>query len=421
LAPYEPKKLRDGARVNKTKPINYTPMKMSKWTQVLLSAGLVSLPAVAQADAPAAAPQPNSVLTSLSATTLSGYIDTAAIWKFGTGNANMPGRVYDGSDVQDGFNMNLVSLTLEKPLDESEWAAGYHVQMLMGPWAAKRGTGLLSSFSTTEFSFNEAYINLRVPLGNGLELHLGQFGTFNGFEAFDTYKNPNWSRSYGFFNETSAHTGLAAFYKFSDCLTVQAGVGNVGPFNSQIDARGPIESQKAYLAMATLTAPESFGFLKGATLSAGYTTGPHVTGGQFVDQIYVGGTIPLPITCVSLGYAYDYTGNLGAFATGNPAVTGGYANAVAGYIMWQATEKLKINTRLDYATGTRGWYGPTAPHRLGSLTVTADYSLWKNVISRAELRWDHALDGTKAFGGTIVGVGHDKDAVSLNMNVIYQF
>ena len=62
-------------------------MKMSKWTQVLLSAGLVSLPAVVQADVTAAAPQPNSVLTSLSATTLSGYIDTAAIWKFGTGNA----------------------------------------------------------------------------------------------------------------------------------------------------------------------------------------------------------------------------------------------------------------------------------------------------------------------------------------------
>jgi hypothetical protein len=80
-------------------------MKMSKWTQVLLGAGMVSLPAVTQADQAAAPAQPNSVLTSLSATTLSGYIDTMAIWKIGTGNGNMPGRVYDGSDVQDGFNM----------------------------------------------------------------------------------------------------------------------------------------------------------------------------------------------------------------------------------------------------------------------------------------------------------------------------
>lgn len=395
-------------------------MKMSKWTQVLLGAGLVSLPALAVAQTPApaaAAPQPNSVLTSLSATTLSGYIDTMALWKFGTGNANMPGRVYDGTDTQDGFNMNVVSLTLEKPLDESEWAAGYHVQMLMGPFAAKRGTGLIASSGITDFSLNEAYINLRVPVGNGIEFHVGQFGTFNGYEAFDTYKNPNWSRSYGFFNETSAHTGIAAFYKFSDCLTIQGGVGNVGPFNSQVDAKGPIESQKAYLGMATLTAPESFGFLKGATLSAGYTTGPHVGNGNSVEQFYVGGGIPLPITGLTLGYAYDYTGEIAQFITGNPNKHGGYANAAALYVLWQATEKLKVNTRLDYTTATRGWYAPTGPHRLGSLTVTGDYALWKNVITRAEFRWDHALDGSSPFGGP----GQDSDAVSLGLNVIYQF
>ena len=167
-------------------------------------------------------------------------------------------------------------------------------------------------------------------------------------------------------------------------------MGNVGPYNSQVDARGPIESQKAYLGMITFTAPESFGFLKGATMSAGYTTGPNTSFGQSVQQFYVGGTIPMPITGLTLGYAYDYSGNIGQFATGNPNFQGGYANSFAGYMMWQATEKLKINTRLDYATGTRGWYGATAPHRLGSLTVTADYALWKNVITRAEFRWDHA-------------------------------
>jgi hypothetical protein len=261
-------------------------MNMSKWTQVLLSAGLISLPAVVQAEE---APQPSTVLTSLSATTLSGYVDTTAVWKFGTGNANMPGRVYDGPDVQDGFNLNVVSLTLDKPLDESEWAAGYHVQMLMGPGAAKRGTGLIASSGITDFAFNEAYVNLRLPVGNGIEMHVGQFGTFNGYEAYDSYKNPNWSRSYGFFNETSAHTGVAAFYKFSDMFSIQAGVGNVGPFNSQVDAREPFtESAKAYLAMATFTAPESMGFMSGGTLSAGYTTGPNVSGGAHVDQYYVG-------------------------------------------------------------------------------------------------------------------------------------
>jgi len=333
-------------------------MKMSKWTRVLLSAGLISLPAALRADdtnAPAA-PQPSTVLTSLSATTLSGYIDTSATWAFGTGNANLPGRVYDGPDTQDGFNMNVVSLTLNKPLDVSPWAAGYNVQTLFGPGAKKRGTGLFGSSGTTEVAFNEAYINLHVPVGNGLELHLGQFGTFNGYEAYDTYKNPNWSRSYGFFIESSAHTGVAATYKLCDYCTIQAGVGNVAGFNNQVDAKSSIESKKAYLGMVTFTAPESFGFMKGATASIGYTYGdavsvgtvsgrPFTPGATRYDQgnLYVGVTTPLPVAGLSLGAAYDYTSG--------SAFKDSYANALAGYLSWQITEKLK-KARADLKKGT---------------------------------------------------------------------
>jgi len=395
-------------------------MNMSKWTKVLLSAGLLSFPAMARAN-----DGPSTVKTALDATTLSGYVDTTAVWKFGTGNANMPGRVYDGADVQDGFNLNVVSLVLDKPLDEDDWAAGFHVQMLMGPGAAKRGTGLISSFSTTEFAFNEAYVNLRVPIGNGIEFHVGQFGTFNGYEAYDSYKNPNWSRSYGFFNETSAHTGIAAFYKFCDALSVQAGVGNVGPFNSQVDAKASPESAKAVLAMATFTAPESFGFLKGATLSGGYTTGPNVSNGAHVDQYYLGANLPMPITGFSIGLAYDYTHDIFGIAGGE----GGYANAYAVYFLYQATEKLKLNTRFDYTSASQGWYYPittagTAHNgndQLGSVTVTADYSLWKQVVSRLEFRWDHSFDGTSPYGGTTVGVPSQANSYSLALNLIYLF
>ncbi len=396
---------------------------------MLLSAGLVSLPAVVLADdAAAPAPAPSTVLTALSSTTLSGYVDTAAVWKFGTGDANMPGRVYDGPDVQDGFNLNVVSLTLDRPPDQGDWGAGYHVQMLMGPGATKRGTGILDA-PETDFAFNEAYIYLHIPVGNGLELHVGQFGTFNGYEAYDSYKDPNWSRSYGFFNETSAHTGVAAFYKVSDCVSLQAGVGNVGPFNSQVDARSTIESAKAYLGMVTLTAPDSWGWMKGASLAGGWTGGPNTGDGPFIEQYYVGGTMPLPVTGLSLGVAYDYTANVDTdHDTGS--TKGTYANATALYILYQATEKLKINTRLDYTSASRGWYySPfgsattfhTGNDQLGSLTVTADYALWKNVDSRVEFRWDRSFDGTGPYGGVTAGVPHDKDAVSLALNIIYMF
>jgi hypothetical protein len=93
---------------------------------------------------------------------------------------------------------------------------------------------------------------------------------------------------------------------------------------------------------------------------------------------------------------------------------------------------LKINTRLDYTSATQGWYySPGTPStfhsgndQLGSLTVTADYSLWKNVVSRAEFRWDRSFDGTRPYGGTATGEGANpdqKNAVSLALNIIYLF
>jgi hypothetical protein len=295
--------------------------------------------------------------------------------------------------------------------------------MLMGPGAAKRGTGLVASSGSTEFSFNEAYVAVRLPVGNGLDFHVGQFGTYNGYEAYDTYKDPNWSRSYGFYIESSAHTGVSASYKVSDAITLMAGVGNEAGFNNQVDAKQATESRKAYLAMITLTAPESMGFLKGATLSGGYTIGAASTalGSWNQGNIYVGASIPTPVAGLSVGAAYDYTHGSAGFAAS-------YANATALYVSYQPTEKWKFNNRFDYATGSSGAYGYVStsghPHnQLFAYTLTADYSLWKNVISRAEFRWDHALSGDRPFGGSAAtgGAPTNKNAVSLGLNLIYMF
>lgn len=388
-------------------------MKINKWTQVLLGAGLVSIPAVTHAEE-----QLSALRTELTSTTISGYVDTTATWKFGSGNANMPGRTYDGADTQDGFNMNVVSITFAKPLDESEWASGYTVQTLMGPGAVKRGTRSLIGGSAGDFAFNEAVVQLRVPVGNGLDFKVGQFGTYNGYEAYDTYKNPNWSRSYGFFIESSAHTGVSASYKFADWISAMAGVGNMAGFNNQVDAKfANSESKKAYLAMVTMTAPESFGVFKGASLSAGYTGGEATpTANWRQENYYVGLSLPTPITGLAVGLAFDYTTGIGAKDAD--------AGALGAYLAVQATEKLKINTRLDYGFGDNGQYYTAATdgdNELVSVTVTADYALWKNVISRLEFRWDTALTDDTPFGGTTPGLPQDKSATSLTANFIYQF
>src|ERR1035437_9891311 len=107
-------------------------MKYNAWTLALIGAGVVSLPAVAHAEEKST----NAVMTAFSATTISGYVDTSAQWNPGTGNANLP--VYTpngsaGSTKADGFNLNLVALTISKPVGEGDWGAGYNAPFFLGP------------------------------------------------------------------------------------------------------------------------------------------------------------------------------------------------------------------------------------------------------------------------------------------------
>src|SRR2546429_5383156 len=106
-------------------------MKFNKWTVGLAAGGVVSLASVVQADE---AQKPMSQLqTAVSSTVLSGFVDTSIIWKPGTGDANLPGRQYDGPTKLDGFILNVVGLTLEKPLSEEQWTAGYKADLWFGP------------------------------------------------------------------------------------------------------------------------------------------------------------------------------------------------------------------------------------------------------------------------------------------------
>jgi hypothetical protein len=115
-------------------------MKLNRWTAALAAAGIVTVPSLLHA-------QTNTVLTALSSTTLSGYVDTSAQWNPGTGNANPPPYAF-GTGKADGFNLNVVQLSLDKPLDESQWAAGYHVDLWLGPNAKFLGTSPSGMAST---------------------------------------------------------------------------------------------------------------------------------------------------------------------------------------------------------------------------------------------------------------------------------
>ena len=58
-------------------------MKFNQWTLGLAAVGVISLASAAQAEESAV-----PLMTALSATTISGYVDTSAQWNLGTGTGN---------------------------------------------------------------------------------------------------------------------------------------------------------------------------------------------------------------------------------------------------------------------------------------------------------------------------------------------
>jgi len=136
------------------------------------------------------------------------------------------------------------------------------------------------------------------------------------------------------------------------------------------------------------------------------------------------------LTWLKVGGAFDYLDvhNL----QGENWVIGGYVSA-------QATEKLSFNGRAEYMVDdgaqklfVDGFGYPIAPNRVGELTLTAQYDLWKNVLSRIEFRWDHSLSGEGVWGGTAsnaaaaaagsaTGTGTLKNEWLLAANIVYKF
>ena len=404
-------------------------MNVNKWTVALAGLGLVSFLGDSRAEE-----KVEHLLTALPATTLSGYVNTSMNWNLGTGNSSVPNYVYNTPAKQDGFNLNVVDITLEKALDEAQWAAGYKVQLWVGPDAVTFGSTLDSIGDSSSFAVKQAYVALRAPVGNGLDFKVGVFDGLLGYESHDAGKNPNFTRAYGLALTPHTHTGVEMSYQFSPLISAAVAVGNtVGPVINQKANPPKAESFKAYTGLLALSAPEEWGFVGGSTLYAGVLNGFNAGSGWDQTSWYAGLTLNTPVKALKVGASYAYLGTTD-FGIG----TNNYANAVAGYASFQLTEKLSLHGRAEYIWTDTTLFGGYSdiPLPLGdgvihgnnelfALTGTIQYDLWKNVLSRIEVRWDHLAGdgemstGTGGFGGASNNTR--RNFVLVAANIIYQF
>ena len=377
-------------------------MKLNKWTVALAAAGLVSLGQNAQAEEAG-----NAVMTAFSKTTLSGFVDTSLSISEKGANQALHGRVpYQSGNKMNGINLDVIQLSLASPLDESDWAAGYAVDLLFGPDASAYSVS--GAGEADDVAVRQAYVNTRVPVGNGLDLKMGVFDAIIGYEGFSNRDNPNYSRNMAYNLQPFNHTGLLGGYQINDLVSAQFGVANTG--SNVLTDRAADSSDISYMGSVAVEAPENFGALAGATVYVGYME--FGGGGDEQQNLYVGSTLPTPIDGLALGAAWDNVQNI--------AGNGGDANIFAGYISYQATDKMSVNGRIEYLDGDQGVLfnasrnGVAVDSEMLSLTGTVQYDLWENVLTRAEVRWDSQEDGDGLYGG-------DDDILTFTLNAIYSF
>lgn len=402
-------------------------MKFNKWTLGLAAVGAVSLASAARADEA----KMSQVQTALTDTTISGYVSASANWTWSPGAGHEADSPVGGIPLQggksNGFNLDVVKLSIAKPQDDTPWAAGYQVDLLFGPDATGWNASA-NSAGDSDFAIQQAYIALRTPVGNGIDWKVGVFNTVVGYESFDAVNDPNYTRSWGFAVEPTEHTGILGSYKFSDEFSVSAGVANT--LIAGINTRNTYDANNAWhktaMGSVTFSAPSSWGWAAGSALYAGivwgFAGGEEGAGGtQGGNQAnyYAGATLNTPWKNVTFGASFDYVQNL-------------YGTSIAGihaddyifglYNTIKATDKLSFNSRFEY------WEidGKTSDY-VGSnggisLTETVEYDLWANVVSRLEFRYDHFTSSSAAGYVLPTAVLVDRPtSYGLYANIIYKF
>ena len=396
-------------------------MKFNKWTLGLAAVGAVSMASAVRADEA----KMNALQTALSNTTISGYVDVAASYVAGEPPQRSSELTDANTDKRDQFSLNNVTISLDKPLDDSSWAAGYHVDINAGADAINGYNTSANYYNAQAGSFviRQAYIALRTPLGNGIDWKLGVQDGITGYEGNTSWMQPNYSRSIAYAINPASYTGLLGTYRVCDLVSVTGGVVNRGTTQGYGQSNQRLSSLD-YVGSVSLTAPESFGFLKGSSLNFQTVQG---FDNNAVANYSVNGTLNTPLAGLKIGFAYDVLNSVAFSADGY---------IVGLYAVYQATDKLSFALRGEYVdaadlnfAGSVAQNGNSGDNQFNNgfnkgeeVTATIAYNLWANVLTRLEVRWDHEVKGGTFQSGTPSGESQDlKNQLTVALNVVYHF
>jgi len=327
--------------------------------------------------------------------TLSGYVSTGYRWGPSTGNFAY--GLSGTTSRANAFSLDVVALSLHRPMENWLLDSGYRVDLWLGPDASDLDTGA----TTSSAELRQAYLDLRFPLVNpitagettSLDLRIGTFNSIVGFESPDHNANAQYTRSWGYTIQPTVHTGLLAFfpgtgrpgvdplYEWDSRYQIALGVANTN--DPRINGTPANADRKTLLAGFMWELPEALGPLGGSRFSLGYVNGRARTGSDPIQNLSLGlGLLPNSKKW-NLSLTHDSRILPGA----------GNDDSVFGlYVGHTLSDDFSLSARGEiYQEGAKLYSAESAAEQTDGqgFSLTLKYKVWENVISRMEYRWDN--------------------------------
>ncbi len=345
---------------------------------------------------------------SMSEITISGFVQASYFYNTRTpADGYSDGYLWNTKD--NSFSINKVKLTAaSKPVANDKWDAGFKTSLMFGDDAPQLNTGGANGIGGANTSFNdlrEAYVEINVPIGTGINVKAGELISLLNYESGDGgAANVNFSQgNQWWFTGNGPSAGVQASYNFTDKVGLTVRVDN-GLFQGPVDNH----SGKAYSASVNLKPTSKlwvnvYGFVDD---SLGNDTKGFGTIGGFQISEKLG-----------TGFEFDY------FNFDNGAAKTDLWS-IGGWVWYDFTSKVGVALRADYIDSPdapigpapragAGFVSPDTDGHLGSLTLTLNYKPTPNIKIQPEIRYDYT-----SFKG---GLDGKKDRIIVGAGVSYLF
>jgi hypothetical protein len=358
------------------------------------------------------APKLVSAMTDIS---ISGFVQTSYFYNTRRpADGESDGYLWNTKD--NSFSLNKFKLTVaSKPVATDKWDAGFRASLLFGDDAPDLNSpgingnnGTNAPVSNTSFNdLREAYVELNVPIGTGLDIKAGELISLLNWESGDGgAANPNFSQgNQWWFTGNGPSAGIQLGYNFTDKIGLTVRVDN-GLFQGPVDNN----SGKAFSGSIALKPTKDLW----VNLIGWYDSEPGTTavaGGSVIGGDQVTGKL-------GTGFEVDYF---------NFSNVGNSSDlwSVGGWVWYDFTAKVDLALRADYVDSPDAAFGLGPAVRpgagittqggsyLGSVTLTLNLKPTPNIKIQPEIRYDYT-----SFSG---GLDGKQDRVIIGCGASYLF